>query len=240
MHSVVKLIRCFERRFHAQRLPHAIGYGHVGYTASFFSADWVSACEDPMRRSNSYVKGTSKVAEGDDPFSTGSSSIDSDASREQAGEDQDGVRWKDELFVALKRGDIPRVRRGLLYHGNPINDPLFATGSPSTGLTVRGAATTLHVAAWAGQAAMCKWLLRHGADVHARDGLHMTPSETATSASVLRVLSRASKYRRHFRKASADVTMDQRIDVLEVHVRRLLLGERAAGTRCHAPACVQH
>lgn len=132
------------------------------------------------------------------------SDLSSDAgpavSDESSGSDsnEQRSRWRDELFVALKRGHTPHVRRLLLAHGYPVNDPLFATGSAESGITVRGAATALHVAAWAGQAPMCRWLLRHGADPHARDGLHMTPAETATSAEVLRVLSRARKYRQQF------------------------------------------
>jgi len=145
-----------------------------------------------------------------------------------AGKSKDN--WRTVLYVALTRGDRQTVRRVLLSHGNPVNDPLFTTGSPQSGIAVRKAATALHVAAWAGQSSMCKWLLRHGADASARDGLHMTPAEVATSAEVVHILSRSHKYRRRFRKAVAGLTMEQRVEGLEEAVRRLQFGVDSTST----------
>ena len=52
-------------------------------------------------------------------------------------------------------------------------------------------ATPLYIAAWNGHAALVRWLLNHGAEPTARDGLNQTPIEIAGSHEVKRILGAA-------------------------------------------------
>lgn len=76
---------------------------------------------------------------------------------------------------------------------------------------------------------MCEWLLRQGADPKARDGLHMTPADCASSTKVVELLARSNTYKRKRRVAQASVSIEQRLVSLEQSIRRLQFGGAAVG-----------
>ncbi len=75
-----------------------------------------------------------------------------------------------------------------------INEKVFNMGLPvGAGGTMQlpQSSTALHVAAWCGQSDIVRWLLNHGANPQAHDGMHQLPIEVASTLDVKRALGAA-------------------------------------------------
>ena len=97
------------------------------------------------------------------------------------------------LYDAIVRNDVVAVRALLDSEAFRVNDPLFlATGQPDARYRVpvkRGSATMLHVAAFAGAAAVVRLLLALGADPTAMDAHNLQPISVAANDDVRALLS---------------------------------------------------
>ena len=104
------------------------------------------------------------------------------------------IAWKRNLFLALCDGDVATVEKTIKEHPMSINQRIFDMGFQiglGSAMRFLDCSAPLHVAAWNGHAALVRWLLNHGAEPTARDGLNQTPIEIAGSHEVKRILGAA-------------------------------------------------
>lgn len=123
----------------------------------------------------------------------------------------------------LFHSEVHAVRNILGDHGNPINDPMFKINMGVTAmgtLSIAEGATPLHVAAYHGRHQLVAWLVKQGADVSARDGMHMTPAEVTQSKRVIKELENSRRLRKSYAKMRKDQGVDARLDALEAMARQ--------------------
>lgn len=131
--------------------------------------------------------------------------------------------WAQDIFQAISRGDEPAVTK-LLAH----NPRLVHSREKSRGLT------PLHVAAAYGRLRVVQILLKHGADVNAKDNLGSTPLFYAVGRNQTGV---AQLLLTH--GAKADVAVEQKVGAASTGktVTPLLLAVRQANPQWFNSCC---